>query len=224
MNLYGTALFCHVIVVVYLLGADLGRAYLARSGTVADAAAPARALAARATLWLGSVTNAALILILPAGISVGVALGAFHTSTRWWFAVTMLVALAWLALSIAADRAAAAPGGGRGLARADTIARVVMGAGNILDGALVFAGTSRTVDAWWLGGKLVAYGLLILLGTPARLRGFHLRRELARLEAAPGDAAASARLGEALARLPLALVVPWLVIGVAAWLGATKPF
>lgn len=224
MNIYGIALFCHVIVVVYLLGADLGRVYLARSGAAAGMAAPARALAARVTLGLGSVTNAALILILPAGISVGVALGAFHTSTRWWFAVTMLVSLAWLALSIAADRAAASPGGGRGLARADTVLRVIMGAGNILDGALVFAGTSRTVEAWWLGGKLVAYGLLILLGIPARLSGFRLARELARLEAAPDDDAASTRLGSALARLPLPLTVPWLVIGFAAWLGAAKPF
>nr|MDJ0929312.1 hypothetical protein [Gammaproteobacteria bacterium] len=80
MNSYSLALFLHVIVVVYLLGTDLGRLYLARVGADGVTAPESRLMAARACGWLGSMTNLALIMILPAGISVGVAMGVYTLS------------------------------------------------------------------------------------------------------------------------------------------------
>lgn len=222
MSPYSSALFAHVIVVVYLLGADLGRAVVAGLGVSAESAG-GRLLAARATLGLGSVTNAALVLLLPAGISVAAALGVYRVSSTGWLTATWLVAAGWLALSIAADRAAGRPGGGGGLAVADAAARIVIGGGHIYDGAIAFAGTSATVDSWWLAAKITLFGLLIIATIPARRAGFAIRREAALLAAVPADTGASARLAAALARLRLPLLSGWVLILLAAWLGTAKP-
>ena len=223
MNSYTVALFAHILIVVYWLGADLGRVYLARIGAAPVAAPAARVLAARAVLWLGTVINAALVLILPVGISLAAALGAYRILDASWLTATWLVAAAWLALSIAADRAAGRPGGARGLALADSVARLVIGAGHLYDGAIAFAGTSATVDARWLAAKITIYGLLILLSIPMRRAGFLIRAEAALLRAVPADAGASARLAKSLARLQTPALISWLLILVAAWLGTAKP-
>jgi len=223
MNTDAVALFAHVIIVVYLLGADLGRAYLARIGAAPVASPEARLVAARAVLWLGSITNIALVLILPAGISLAGALGAYRIVGSSWLTATWLVAAAWLALSIAADRATARPGGGRGWALADTAARVVIGAGHLYDGAIAFAGMSTTVASGWLAAKITLFGLLILLSIPARRASFVIRREALLLRAVTADAGASARLANALARLRTPLLASWMLILVAAWMGVAKP-
>ena len=217
MTSYSLALFLHVIVVVYLLGADLGRLYLARIG--ADGATPpdSRLLAARAVGWLGSVTNLSLIMILPAGVSVGVALGAYQLSHPAWLVATWIVALLWAALSFGADRAASGSAG-RLLSISDVILRLVLGPGFIYDATLVFAGTARTVDADWLGAKIGLYSLLILASIPIRMAGFRIRRRLAVV--GPDTAH---ELSAALKSLQNPTVFAWIVIIAAAWLGVAKP-
>jgi hypothetical protein len=223
MLTYNLARYAHVLVVVYLLGADLGRFYLARAGAAPAASAGARLLAARATLWLGSVTNAALVLILPAGISLAAALGAYRILDPGWLTATWLVAAAWLALGVAADRAAARPGGGRGLALADAAARLVIGAGHLYDGGIAFAGTSMTVEAGWLAAKISLFGLLILVSIPARQAGFAIRREAVLLAAVADDVGAGERVADGLRRLQRPALVSWLLILLAAWIGVAKP-
>jgi hypothetical protein len=220
---YSLALFAHVVVVVYLLGADLGRAWLARAGGAPGAGSGERLIAARVALGLGTVTNAALVLLLPAGISLAGALGAYRILGPSWLVATWLVAAAWLALSVAADRAATRPGGGRGLEGADMIARFVIGGGHLYDGAIAFAGTSQTVEARWLAAKITIYGLLIIASVPARRAGFKSRRAAAALASSPADTGASEALAAALRRLPAPIVAGWILVLVAAWLGAAKP-
>lgn len=223
MDTYTTALFAHIIVVAYLLGADLGRIYLAYVGAAPGTAPSARLTAARGVLWLGSVTSTALVLILPVGVSLGAALGVFRVVSPAWMVATWLVTAAWLALALAADLAAGRPGGGRRLELADTGFRLVMGAGQIYDGATALLGSSVAVDARWLGMKILIFGLLILLSIPARRAGFALRRNLVALDAAPNDATASARLASECARVPLPVMASALAIVIAAWMGVARP-
>lgn len=220
---YPLALLAHILVVVYLLGADLGRLYLARLGTARDTAAPARLAAARGAVWLGSVTDAALVLILPVGVSLGAALGVFRVVSPGWLTATWLVSAAWLALSVAAMVAAGRPGGGRRLALADSVFRLVMGAGQVYDGINALLGTSVSVEARWLGIKLVLFGLLVIVSIPARRAGFAIRANLAQVDTVSGDHAANARLAAACGRLPVPVIAGWLAILVAAWLGVAKP-
>jgi len=224
MDRYGLLLFAHVLVVVYLLGADLGRAWLARYGAGAGRTPGERLAAARGVAFLGSVTNTALVLILPVGVGLGGALGAYRISGPSWLVATWLVTAGWLLLSFAAERAATRPGGGRGLEGADMVARFVIGAGNVYDGWMVFAGTSTTVEARWLATKIIAYGLLIIATVPVRRAGFKARRAAAAVGAVREDAGASEALGAALGRMPPGIVAGWILVLVAAWMGAAKPF
>lgn len=221
-NSYTVALYAHVLVVVYLLGADLGRLLLARAGVAAGASPDTQLAAARTVSTLGSVTGTALILILPAGISLAGALGVYRIISPAWLISTWLVTGAWLLLSVAADRAAGNRAGG-GLLLADGITRFVIGAGHVYDGAIAFAGTSQTVEAGWLATKITLFGVLILLSIPVRRAGFAVRRETALLALGPGDAAAAGRLRAALARLTVPVLGSWLLILAAAWAGVAKP-
>ena len=171
-NPYTVALYAHVLVVVYLLGADLGRLLLARAGAAAGASPDTQLAAARTFSTLGSVTGTALILILPVGISLAGSLGVYRIISPAWLISTWVVTGAWLLLSVAADRAAGNPAGGGGLLLADGIARFVIGAGHLYDGAIAFAGTSQTVEARWLAAKITLFGVLILLSIPVRRTGF----------------------------------------------------
>jgi hypothetical protein len=220
---YAISLYAHVLVVVYLLGADLGRLLLARSGAAAGTSPDTRLATARTVSTLGSVTDAALILVLPAGISLASALGVYRIISPGWLIATWTVAGAWLLLSLAADRAATRPGSGRGLVLADGAARLVIGAGHIYDGVIAYAGTSQSVEAWWLATKITLFGVLILVSIPVRRAGFAVRREAAVLAGQPADAAACARLGAALSRLPVPILVGWVLILAAAWMGVAKP-
>jgi uncharacterized membrane protein len=214
MTPYAFALFAHILVVVYLLGADIGRVYLARLGASADSSDAAVQLAARGVLWLGSATNLALVLILPAGISLGGALGAYRIVSPAWLVGTWAVAAAWALLSILADRSAGVSDR-RSLRIADMVFRLILVPGFLYDGAMVFLGTSQTVEAEWLALKIMLYGLLILISMPSRWFGFRLRRALAN-----GDAQGSRT---ALGRITPPLLLGWPVILLAAWLGVAKP-
>ncbi|MEO8224085.1 MAG: hypothetical protein ABI661_04720 [Gammaproteobacteria bacterium] len=114
MNGYTIALYTHLLVVVYLLGADLGRLLLARTALAGNTPVAALQTVARTVTALGSVTSAALILLLPAGVSLAAAMGVYRISNPSWLIATWLVATAWLA---------------------DGLARFVIGAGHLYDGA-----------------------------------------------------------------------------------------
>jgi hypothetical protein len=224
---YELALFAHILVVVLLLGVDPGRLYLARVGAATATAPAARLAAARAVLWLGTLGNAALVLLLPAGVTVGAQLGAFRIASPTWLAATAAVTLGWLLLSVAADRAATGHGRARHLTTADSTFRLLMGLGQVYDGSIALAGTNISVEARWLGLKILIFGLLILLSIATRRAGFALRREIAVLAAAPAataaHTAADARLARALGGLPAPVLGGSLLLLVAAWCGVAKP-
>lgn len=211
MSDYHLALFAHVLVVVYLLGADLGRLYLARLGATGNIAPEPLRLAARGVLWLGSATNLALILILPAGIALGSALGAYRILHPGYLVGTWIVAGVWALVSVLADRLER-----RSFRIADIALRVILAPGFFYDGAIVFAGTSATVDAQWLASKIALYGLLILLSAPLRWIGFGLRTAVATDD--------SPAIQSALTRMSLPILSGWVVILLAAWFGVAKPF
>lgn len=207
---YSLALFAHVLVVVYLLGADLGRLYLVRVGTAKGIGPEPLRLAARGVLWLGSATNLALILILPAGISVGAALGAYRIMHPAYFIATWVVAGVWALISVLADRMES-----RGLHITDVAFRLLLAPGFIYDGAIVFAGTSETVDAKWLASKIALYGVLIFMSAPLRWFGFSLRRAVANNDAYSTQTQ--------LSKMVLPIWLGWIVILLAVWFGIAKP-
>lgn len=223
MHSYPLALFCHLLLVVYLLGADPGRLYLVRAGATPETSASARRLAVRGVLWLSVITDLALVLIFPAGFELGSILDAYRLPPEgWWRLAPWILPALLLVTTLAAD-ITAARGGGRRAMLVDLTARGIIGAGQIWDGAsAIFLGMTHMVEADWLAAKLAVYGLLLLVSIPLRRALLQLRWELA---AAGQDAPESAQTAfmATLRRLQLPIVTGWLLILVIAWLGTAKP-
>ena len=222
MYSYSLALYGHLLLVVYLLGADIGRLYLARAGAAPATAQSARILAVRGVLWISVVTDIALILIFPAGFELASNLDAYRLpEAGWWRLAPWILPALLLLTTLVADRAAAR-GGGRNAMIIDGIMRGMIGAGQVWDGAsVIFLGMTHMVEANWLAAKLSIYGLVLLLSIPLRRSTLHLRRELATLQARIPDPAQPPFVAE-LRRLQLPIVTSWLLILILAWLGTAK--
>jgi len=207
---YYLALFAHVLVVVYLLGADLGRLYLVRAGMAKNMGLEPLRVAGRGVLWLGSATNLALVLILPVGISLAAVLGLYKITHPAFFYATWAIAVVWALVSILADRIRS-----RSLRIADISLRLLIAPGLIYDGVVVFFGASPTVDAKWLAFKIVLYGVLILLSMPLRWAEFGLQTTI--------DDEDVQGLQARLSKMSLPILLGWAVVLLAAWLGVAKP-
>lgn len=221
MNSYPLALFLHIVIVACLLGADLGRLYLARAGAAPATEPTARLLAVRAVLWLGAIGDIALILIFPAGFQLATTLDAYRIDSPAWRLAPWLLPAVLLVLTVAADRGVSRAGGGRAVGTAETVARAVVGAGQVWDGAsVIFLGMTHMVEARWLAAKLSIYGVLLLVSIVTRRAVLQLRRAMA----APDPAGSvGAALAPAFGRLQAALLASGILVLMIAWLGTAKP-
>lgn len=217
MDRYPLALYAHLLILATLLGADLGRAWLARAGAAPAADPQVRAFAVRGVLALATASDIALILMFPAGFELASTLDAYRIDHPVWRVVPWTAPVVLLAVTVAADRAAAG-GGGRLLAGIEGVLRAVWGLGQVWDGAsVIFLGMTHMVEAQWLAAKLSIFGLVLLLSIPLRRTTLQLRREQAR--AAAGEARAVALLQ----RLQVPVLAGLLLILAIAWLGTAKP-
>ena len=221
MNGYALSRYAHVLVVVYLLGTDLGRWYFARAGATPSLSHKTRAFAARGVLALGTVTDIALIVIFPIGFLLASSLDAYHISNPAWRPVPYLLPALLIVTTFAANFAASRPQDGKWLANTDGIVRAVIGAGQVWDGVSVLGfHMTHMVEARWLAAKLVVYGILLLLSIPVRQAAFRLRRELS---GAPLTAETGEPFVYALSALTVPMLVGWALILVASWLGIAQP-
>lgn len=224
MTDYSLALFSHLLVVVFLLGGDFGRLYLARAGASPATAPAARALAARGVLWTSRITNMMLILVIPVGYWLGSILNAYRIDSPPWRLVPWLLPGLLLVLMIAADNAADKPGGGRIFAGAETALRVVFGAGQVWDGvSVIFLNMTHMVEAHWLASKLSIYGFVLLLSIPVRHAELKLRREIAQADFTNTPQYGAEALAKPLHRISLPIATSGLLVLLAIWLGAAKP-
>jgi hypothetical protein len=223
MYSYSLALYGHLLLVACLVGADIGRLYLARAGAAIATAESARILAVRSVLWISVVTDIALIMVFPAGFELGSILGAYRVpEAGWWRLAPWILPALLLLTTLVADRAATR-GGGRNAMIADGIVRGIVGAGQVWDGAsVIFLSMTHMVEADWLAAKLSIYGVVLLLSIPLRRSMLQLRRQLATPEARIPDTVLPAFVAE-LRRVQLPIVISWLLILILAWLGTAKP-
>lgn len=223
MQSYPLALYGHLLVAIYLLGIDPARLYLARAGAAPGTDDSARLLAIRGVLWISVITDIALILIFPAGFELASLLEAYRLPAEgWWRLAPWILPGVLLLTTLVADIAAAAGGGERAMLT-DGLARGVIGAGQVWDGASVlFLDMTHMVEADWLAAKLSIYGLLLLLSIPLRRETLRLRRELA-CRGDPAPPRGQVRFVTALRRLQLPMMTSWVMILIMAWLGTAKP-
>lgn len=208
----------HVLVFVYWLGGDLGAFYTSRM--VSDPARPAaaRIAAAQALSALDMAPRTALILTLPTGASLAGALG-YITLSLSALIVIWALSLGWLWIAWRIHLKHLAPAAG--MRRLDLAIRWAVLSGLVVTGAGVLAGA---VDA------PLFLGLKLLILAAAIATGLWVRRLIAPFGSAftalvtDGASAEGDRIiATALARARPAVMLIWLLLLAAAFLGFWRP-
>ncbi len=209
-------LLLHVLLLVYWLGTDLAVFYA--SGRVLDRtqAPAARAMAARLMLAMDMVPRSAMPLMLAVGMTLA--------ARVWWpslqpFLVWIWLTTAiWLALAWASHLVKTEPAG-RWVKRADTLLRV--GVIAICLGYVIRHWGDAGAQHWLLL-KLLIFALLIICGLAIRwfLRPFG--PAFGQIVAGQGDANVEQQLTRSIALVKPFVLLIWLGLVVAAWLGISK--
>lgn len=209
--------FAHILVLVYWLGGDLGAFYASRFLTRPGISADRRLLAAKIVGDVDMAPRSALILAFPTGLLLA-SLGNWITLDLIWGYLVMLAALAWLALAWHLHLAHGKPFAGVRII--DLTIRWALAA------ALIVAGITALTTGLYMASFL-ALKCLLLAG--AILCGLYIRRVLRPLGPAlagladPDPRAAEASLADTLRRAKPLVIIIWVLISSAAFVGVWKP-
>lgn len=226
MTALNTAHFLHVVAFALVLGLDLPAFYAAKRASVTAATSEMRLLAARVVRWSGTLSSLALALLLPLGITIGAALGAYRVTNETWLIATWLISGLWVALIILAEALDSNGLGGR-LYTLEIWVRWIIGLGNLYDGVNAMLGGRSPIQAPWLALKVALLGLALIASAVARQRLRPVRAAFAELnpmsaQSSSWDTSTSETVAAALKRARPMTHAILLFVLVAAWMGVTK--
>ncbi len=220
MTAYLLAKLGHLLCFVYWLGADIGVFYSSRYVCDPTLGREARATAARIMGWIDMIPRYSLVLILPLGLTLAVQ-GGWWQAPEWTVPAAFLLALLWLALVLSVTRLAGTPRGAI-LKRIDYAIRVAV--------IVVFAGAGTAglagagpIDQPWLAAKALLFGLAVASGLAIRILAAPFGPAFARIQAEGSTPALERDLSAAMGRAKPMVVVIWVLLVAAAWLGLAKP-
>lgn len=208
----------HVLVFVYWLGGDLGAFYTSRM--VSDPARPAaaRIAAAQALSALDMAPRTALILTLPTGVTLAGALGYIALPTSA-LPVIWALSLGWLWMAWRIHRKHLAPDAV--VRRLDLVIRWILFAGLLTTGAGVLAGVVNA--PLFVGLKLLILAAAIATGLWVRRLIAPFGPAFAALVTNGASAEGDRTIATALARARPAVMLIWLLLLAAAFLGFWRP-
>lgn len=210
----------HLLCFVYWLGADIGVFYASRHVCDPSLGREARATAAKIMGWVDMLPRYCLVLILPLGLTLAVRGG-------WWpgggpvAAASWLLALLWLALVVSLARRPPP-------ARLALLRRIDYGVRLAVILALGSAGLAGLAGAGplavpWLAGKALLFSALVASGLAVRLLAAPFGPAFAEVLASGSRPDLEATLSRAMARAKRVVVLIWVLLVAAAWLGLAKP-
>jgi len=210
----------HLLCFVYWLGADIGVFYASRHVCNPSLGAEARATAARIMGWIDMIPRYSLVLLLPFGLTLADRAG-------WWGGLEPLLPLAWfgaaswLTLVWAIARYARTPAADR-LKQADYVVRVVVILALAGIGLAGLTGQGPVAQPW-LAAKLVVFALAVASGLAIRLLAAPFGPAFARVLAEGSKPELEQTMRTAMARAKPVVVLIWVWLLAAAWLGLAKP-
>ena len=213
--------FLHVAAFALVIAVDLPSFYAVRRAAAPRAPAGAMLLAAQLTRWTTAISGTALTLMLPLGVELGADMGAWRLSSPVWLTITWAVALAWLVLIVVAGR-------NKALYTAEIWVRVIMGLGNVYDGAIAFDG-QHAIATDWLAVKVLLFGVALLASAWVRAKMRPVRAALSEIDPLSAqrstlDERTAGELADQLRRIRPGVHAIWLAALIAAWMGINKPF
>lgn len=210
----------HLLCLVYWLGADIGVFYSSRHVCDPTLGREARAVAARIMAWIDMIPRYSLVLTVPLGLSLAIHSG-WLGAPGSVLAAVWLGAVGWLALVWGVTRHARTPRGER-LKQVDYVVRLAVIAGFLAVGIAGLAGYGPVNQAW-LAAKLVVFALAVAAGLAIRVLAAPFGPAFARVMAEGSRPELEAAMQRAMSRAKPAVVLIWILLLVAAWLGLAKP-
>lgn len=202
LSTYTLVAFLHVLLFAYWLGSDLGVFICSLTARRADVSEDARARLQQAGTLIDMAPRTCLVLMVPAGLTLAVNFGSPIRGVA--LGAVWVAALAWLWLVWEVHWRHGAPIG-RIYWRIDFAVRSAVMAAFVGFGAWCLV-TGSPVSSAWLAAKMLIFGLIILCGIIVRI--LLLR----------------SRSGGASDLIRQVVLVIWVLVASAAFLGVTKPF
>jgi hypothetical protein len=172
LNGYSLSLLLHVLLFVYWLGGDLGVFYSSRYILKSELSPQTRATAAKIMHGIDLAPRVCLVLFLPSGVTLMYygPLGDQFFAPGWLVALMWVGFLGWLAVAVADFRGGDTPAGRR-FQMADIWVRYVLVVTLLAAAAytiVVAEPFGVDTNPKWLGAKVAAYALCILMGVLIR--------------------------------------------------------
>lgn len=227
LNGYSAALFLHILLFVYWLGGDLGVYYSSRYILKSELSPETRAVAAKIMHGIDLAPRICLVLFLPSGVTLMKAgpLGDEFFAPAWLIVLMWVGFLVWLTIAVLDYRGGNTPAGRRYQIADIWIRYVLVTVLLVVAAYTIIASEPFGVDTnpKWLGAKVAAYGLCILMGVL-------IRRELKPFGPAFGQLMTTGSTPEvekaivgSIRRCEPYVYAIWGLVFLAAVLGVVKP-
>jgi len=219
-EIYALLVLLHLLLFVYWLGADIGVFYSARYVQDTTLTLESRRTALRIMGWIDQLPRYSLVLMLPIGTTLGMAIGVIDLPS---FApvVTWLIGAAWLWFVWAIHHFQGTPLAER-LRSIDLIWRFILVGALLMTGAAGLVGQGPLVTDW-ISLKVALFGVLVFCGIMIRMRGKRIGPSLRKILAEGSTPELEAELVRGFDRTRPFILGIWALLLVAAFVGLAKP-
>jgi hypothetical protein len=225
-DLHSLAIFLHILLFTYWLGADLGVFYASKFVTNPQVSPAGRAIAMKVMHMVDLAPRVCLILMLPSGVTLMASTDLGRDVFYGWPLVLVWVGgLIWLGIMLV-DFFKRAGKHADLVHKCDWIVRISM-----VIGLLAVAGYAFVVDEpfgattnpKWLAGKVAAYAICIFGGVMIRVSLRPFGPAFAKLMSEGSSPAVERDIDGSMRRaIPYVLLI-WVMVLAAAFLGVVKP-
>lgn len=210
----------HLVLFAYWLGADLGvfmgGGYMSRPGLPMNDRNQIR----KFVMDIDLAPRIALVAMLPVGFQLSLEWGAPVAAV--WLPAIWVAAVLWIAALISIHFVPRAPMVSR-LVKVDLILRYLLMVVLSVTGVRIMLGAAGDDVPAWLGAKLVAFALILIVGIVLRRVAAQWYPAMDRL-AAGDEAGGQALLNARRSKAKVTALIMWALVAIAAVLGAIKPF
>ena len=223
MSIYNLLLFAHLLLFVYWLGSDIGVFYGIRFVLDPKLSIETRKTVMALVHWIDALPRICLVMMVPVGLSLAALSGLLPVTgvaQGVAIAIAWVVGLTWLTIVLRIYK------GAKGvIVRIDYAIRITVMAGFLAGGISSLLGYGPIVaGAGFLAVKCILFGGIIGCGLMLRILGKPFGEALAQILSGHSTPAIETALQLAMSRSKIVVIVLWLLVAAAGYIGLVRSF
>ena len=223
MSIYNLLLFAHLLLFVYWLGSDIGVFYGIRFVVDPKLSIETRKTVMALVHWIDALPRICLVMMVPVGVSLAALSGLLPVTGAGRgaaIAIAWIVGLAWLAIVLRIYK------GAKGMiVRIDYTIRITVMAGFLVGGVSSLLSYGPIVaEAGFLAVKCILFSGIIACGLMLRILGKPFGEALGQILSGHSTPATEAALRLAMSRSKIVVIVLWLLVAAAGYIGLVRSF